>query len=515
MQSSLTRSSRLHTERSQRLHDHHATPKSPRQQESRIDGPSHVTGQASFQQPRHNSSITRVSTAKSAHEWIDNGTTFIYKTSDVESYSGRSIFRPRCKLLRRRSGECFPSSRRSQTEIAIFKVFAIVYSETASDQGHAATEDNGSISEVKYAGHYVHTQVRKYVVVRRKREFCYAWCVLHADASSSKLTAHSPIYTYSGNGTAKRGARPQEHGVVHSLGHSPILVAGEPHNVMPAIPVTMVDPRRPLHTASRVYFGLHQAIQYNVKVKEVGRVAQSYLHILMVNWEAVDAGHSVTPDTSIVLPVLTGQGYNIDREVGYSREAEADSSRHRSDTPWGEQSETPPDTICNTQAGEPLGIYIPRYELELVKNPRGFFKRGRVFATLWVEPMGFSTRTFAELARFVVLKSTSSFSICLRISTYSGQATTKPGIVPDAHAAIVPVGGDFVAHPRGEHLKKDPITVRVENPSITIDPMSRINFTKPYSVEHNVMVRNIGRMTGESVGMLDRWFAESLGYTKL
>jgi hypothetical protein len=71
-----------------------------------------------------------------------------------------------------------------------------------------------------------------------------------------------------------------------------------------------------------------------------------------------------------------------------------------------------------------------------------------------------------------------------------------------------------MSHSMGEQLEKDPIEVKVENPDVTIDAMSRINFAKPYTVEHNVKVLNIGRVVGVSVGLLDKYFAESLGHTR-
>ena len=152
--------------------------------------------------------------------------------------------------------------------------------------------------------------------------------------------------------------------------------------------------------------------------------------------------------------------------------------------------------------------------MDVATNPRAFFKKGRVFLTLWVEPKGFSEEAFVEMARFAVVKTHATFSVCLRISTYSGQATTKAGVAPDDHAAVIPIGGTFIPHHKGENLVKAPIKIKVEDLEITVDPMSRINFAKPYTVEHNVKIRNIGRVVGESVGLLDRYFAESLGLTK-
>jgi hypothetical protein len=150
-------------------------------------------------------------------------------------------------------------------------------------------------------------------------------------------------------------------------------------------------------------------------------------------------------------------------------------------------------------------------ELDVAANPRAFFKKGRVFMTLWTET---SQDTLPELAQFAVIKPKPTFSVCLRISTYSGAGTTKAGVVASDHAAIVPLGGDFSPHPQGEHMEKDPIEVKVEDPEVTIDPMSRINFAKPHTVEHNAKIRNVGRVVASSLGLLDQYFAESLGHTK-
>jgi hypothetical protein len=134
---------------------------------------------------------------------------------------------------------------------------------------------------------------------------------------------------------------------------------------------------------------------------------------------------------------------------------------------------------------------------------------------LWTEPKGMSDHeNFVEMARFAVVKTHTSFSVCLRISTYLGQATTKPGVSVQDHAAILPEGGTLVKHPKEESMEKAPVFIKVENSQVTIDPMSRINCVKPYSIEHNVMVRNIGRVVGESVGLLEKYLAESLGYMK-
>ncbi|CAN9130125.1 unnamed protein product [Alternaria alternata] len=155
-----------------------------------------------------------------------------------------------------------------------------------------------------------------------------------------------------------------------------------------------------------------------------------------------------------------------------------------------------------------------RYDFDDVTNPRKFFKKDRIFMTPWTEPSGSSGTPFTKAARFVVVRPGSTFSVCLRISTYSGQGTTKPGVIANQYAAVIPQGNQVVLHEKGEDLSKEPIEIKVENPDVDVNVMSRINFAKPYTIEHNVKVRNIGRVVGDSVKKLERYFAESLGFAK-
>jgi hypothetical protein len=138
-----------------------------------------------------------------------------------------------------------------------------------------------------------------------------------------------------------------------------------------------------------------------------------------------------------------------------------------------------------------------------------------MFMTYWSEPQRNSREAFTKLTRFVVVKPKSGYSVCLRVSTYTGKGTTKYDANAKDHAAIIPAGGTFTSHLQGEDMIKSPIEVKIENEAVTIDPMSRINFAKPYTVEHNLLILNVGRVVGKSVGLLDQYFAESMGYAKV
>lgn len=81
--------------------------------------------------------------------------------------------------------------------------------------------------------------------------------------------------------------------------------------------------------------------------------------------------------------------------------------------------------------------------------------------------------------------------------TYSGQGTLKPGVKAADHAIIYMSDNDRDKPPRmvrGENLTKDPIRVQPKTPRDKLEPVSRINYAKIYTVEHNVKVFFIGHI---------------------
>jgi hypothetical protein len=158
------------------------------------------------------------------------------------------------------------------------KVFSVIMNETAGSTAATpyATDYNTSrsINAVKYQDNWVHTNVRRFVVVRQKREFCFA----------------CPIYTYSGRGTTKHGVQASEHGIAYSSGSQPTLLPGEFGITKVSLPVIMTPGERFLDTASRIYYGIHHPIQYNVKVKDVGHVVPELVYKLIDNWKEEDGG---------------------------------------------------------------------------------------------------------------------------------------------------------------------------------------------------------------------------------
>ena len=78
--------------------------------------------------------------------------------------------------------------------------------------------------------------------------------------------------------------------------------------------------------------------------------------------------------------------------------------------------------------------------------------------------------------------------------TYGGQGTLKPGVHPEDHAPIYSSKHDGPKILNGEQMNNVPIRVDVIDPSHKLDSMSRLNYAKLYTVEHNVKVFFIGKI---------------------
>jgi hypothetical protein len=48
-------------------------------------------------------------------------------------------------------------------------------------------------------------------------------------------------------------------------------------------------------------------------------------------------------------------------------------------------------------------------------------------------------------------------------------------------------------------MRKEPLEVVADSPEQTVNPMSRLDFGKIYTVEHNVKILPIGRVTEQSM----------------
>ena len=173
---------------------------------------------------------------------------------------------------------------------------------------------------------------------------------------------------------------------------------------------------------------------------------------------------------------------------------------------------------------EPLN---PRYRQRHDKP--AYFIVGRVFAILWHENMGmtskkpgpdvqytrdnrFGERIFSHIRRMIVVRQRYGYCWCVSINTYGGRglggknrsdqenqshtivydSTSKPAMFKDEQGLMT----------------KEPIAIDMVD-GHTLDKASRLNYAKVCTVEHNVKVMDIGMVSSGSIPFLmTHWKAE-------
>lgn len=95
------------------------------------------------------------------------------------------------------------------------------------------------------------------------------------------------------------------------------------------------------------------------------------------------------------------------------------------------------------------------------------------------------------------------------ISTYSGQGVAKPGVNPQEHTIIHMRGSEPFAGKNEPRMTKDPLEVKPDSHDQKLDRMSRLNFGKVYTVEHNVKVMPVGSISRSSMPKLLGYARES------
>jgi hypothetical protein len=104
----------------------------------------------------------------------------------------------------------------------------------------------------------------------------------------SWTNAISAISTYNNRGTLRPGCEPGEHAVVYNSGTYPTYLAGEIERGLYKDPIEVIpaDGSSYLTPQSRVRFGKIYSIEWNVKVKDIGRVVDHHLSILAAHHNA-------------------------------------------------------------------------------------------------------------------------------------------------------------------------------------------------------------------------------------
>jgi hypothetical protein len=100
------------------------------------------------------------------------------------------------------------------------------------------------------------------------------------------------------------------------------------------------------------------------------------------------------------------------------------------------------------------------------------------------------------------------------IVTYKGQGVTKPGLSQrdrEAHTIIhMTDTRPYCSHEELGLITKKPIVVEPSSSDQKLDRMSRVDFNKTYTVEHNVKVMDVGRVSRESLPQLIAYWRHAL-----
>lgn len=162
-------------------------------------------------------------------------------------------------------------------------------------------------------------------------------------------------------------------------------------------------------------------------------------------------------------------------------------------------------------------------------QPRKFFTVGKVFLVLWVEPAGesntgvtgleigttigrFGERAFSKVRRFVVVREGDNYCSALPITSYGHRGVGKPGVNKSEHSIIhtsktppAPLAAELPS--RGEDGMRDQaIRVDTDDPIDKLDSLSRLDYGKVHTIQHNIKVKSFGKVNPKSMYALINQF---------
>ncbi|PQE19804.1 hypothetical protein CJF32_00008758 [Rutstroemia sp. NJR-2017a WRK4] len=230
----------------------------------------------------------------------------------------------------------------------------------------------------------------------------------------------------------------------------------------------------------------------------------------------------ITSHTNSLEPtaeVSAGRYYTSNRPLSSVTNSLAQTSLTTDFNPvlWSENSTTTDTSYpsrSNVRTSNPNANkeeFDPRFKVHRSSE----FKWGRIFKVLWTEPKGnggesstggsrtareglYGQPYYSKVRRFLIIKEEQGHCICLPILTYRAQGTNKNGVRANHHAIIYTEQPDMMYGELERGLTRRPIRVIPSEPQHKLDPASRLNYAKIYTVEHNVKVWFIGKLAPES-----------------
>jgi hypothetical protein len=157
----------------------------------------------------------------------------------------------------------------------IGRVFAMLWHESAGAPrgGHLSNQEQFNAYRAGRYGERVHSHILRMVVVRERHGYC--WCI--------------PIHTYNGRGVLKSGFNKQDqeaHAIIYMDDTNPGSTSEEEMRLMTKNPIAVraASPDQRLHVMSRLHFGAPYSVQMNVKVMDVGTIAQKSMPAFVSYW---------------------------------------------------------------------------------------------------------------------------------------------------------------------------------------------------------------------------------------
>ena len=163
------------------------------------------------------------------------------------------------------------------------------------------------------------------------------------------------------------------------------------------------------------------------------------------------------------------------------------------------------------------------------EQPKKFFTFGKVFLILWVEPAGeqntlvtnyepgthlgkFGEKVFSKVRRFIVIRECDQYCSALPITSYGQRGVGKKGVKKSDHSIVYttkqapqPLSPELPD--RGEQsMRPQPIKIDVDDPSDKLDELSRLDYGRVHTIQHNIKVRGFGKVNPKSINALLRQF---------
>ena len=212
------------------------------------------------------------------------------------------------------------------------------------------------------------------------------------------------------------------------------------------------------------------------------------------------------------------------RDVAKTTNTQVIASRYS--THYSKQN---PEETRYTRTSAPQPAQSNTLDPTYIVRPSSFYKAGTVFAVLFHEPMGesggdplpssrssgnvsvglYGQRIYTTTRRMIVASQRHGFSVCISISTYAGRGLSKSSLSrSDVNGHAVVYDGKNKPPPllRGEPSpSKQPIKIETEEGQ-KLHVASRVNFCKPYTVEHNVKSLLVGRVSEDDMAKFMEYY---------